>query len=112
MNLLSVQKQALAKIMMEIIAADDEVDREEERYLEQIQSSLKISLKDIQSSTEMELTTCLEALNELSEMDKFSVGVILHEMVYADGSAHPEEEKVLKFVCEGANIDLPKTTSY
>lgn len=107
MNLTSIQKQALAKVMLEIIVADDEVDKEEIKYLEQIQDTLGITIEEIQDSTEMNVLKCISILKELDELDKYAVAVIMYEMVYADGSAHPEEEKVLKVVCDGAEIEMP-----
>ncbi len=110
MNLNTLQKQALAKVMLEIIVADDQIDKEEIKYLEQIQNTVGISVEEIQESTDMEVLNCLSILKELDELDKYAIGVIMHEMVYADGSAHPAEEKVLKVICDGAEIELPATS--
>lgn len=104
MNLSEIQKRALAKVMMEIIVADDDIDDREVDFLDKVQTTLSISVEDIQHSTAMELELCMSILSEMSETEKRGLGLLFSEMVDADGQADLKEEEMLKRLLEDAGI--------
>ena len=109
LNLTSLEKQAVAKVLLDIVHADGRVTVGEGLYFQQLQNVLGISDSDINKAKGMNALGCLLILKNLLPIEKAALAVMMLEMIQADGNVDKEELKVFAVVCAAADIPLPKT---
>jgi len=109
LNLTSLEKKAVAKVLLDIVNADGRVTVGEGRYFQQLQNVLGISDSEIEEAKYMSVTGCLSIIRDLLPVEKGALAVMMLEMIRADGDIHKEELKVFAVVCAAADITLPKT---
>ncbi|MGL4955733.1 MAG: hypothetical protein ACRC9X_00970 [Bacteroidales bacterium] len=106
-NLSSLEKKAIAKVLLDIVNADNKITNGEVRYFEQLQRNFDITDEQIEEAKYMSVTGCLSIINDLQFIDKKAVAIMMLEMIKADGEIDKEEVKIFSFVCAAANIPLP-----
>lgn len=110
LDLTKLEKKAVAKVLLDIVNADDRVTIGESAYFQQLQNVLGISDSDIEEAKYMSVTGCLSILRDLLPLEKNALAIMMLEMIRADGKVDKEELKVFAVVCAAADIQLPKTT--
>lgn len=104
MYLSDLEKKAIAKVLLEIMNADDQVVTNESLTMLDLQSKLGISMDQVMAAKNLNAYTCLETISEMSAEKKALVVVAMHRMILADGKEHPEEIKIFNTVCQLGQI--------
>lgn len=99
-----LEKRAIAKVLLDIVNADGVVANGEVRYFRQLQNNLDITDEHIRQAKSMGVFTAITIIRGMSQTERLSVGVMMHEMIEADGDVDMEELKVFNAVCELGNI--------
>ena len=107
MNISLDHRKAVARILLEIIVADDIVDPSELDQLEKVRNELKMKQADIDASMDMKNEAAYALIGELSADQKEVIGELLFAMVMADGIKDPSEERKLHEICAQTGILLP-----
>lgn len=110
LDLTQLEKKAVAKVLLDIVNADDRVTIGEGAYFQQLQNVLGISDSDIEEAKYMSVAGCLAILRDLLPHEKNALAIMMLEMIRADGEIDKEELKVFAVVCAAADIQLPKIT--
>ena len=106
MYLTDLEKKAIAKVLLEIMNADDQVVTEESLTMLDLQSKLGISMDQVLAAKNLNAYTCLDTISKMSADNKAIVVTAMHRMILADGKEHPEEIKVFNTVCKFGQIHL------
>lgn len=107
MNLSEEQRIAVAKVLVDIMVSDGEIDQSEVRIMKAMQNRLGITGEDMEDAMDMEDDECKQHLTGLSEADKVEFGQVFNEMLHADDHPHDAEYMELKRFCTGTGIPLP-----
>ena len=107
LDLTTLEKKAVAKVLLDIVNADDRVTVGEVNYFQQLQGVLGISDSEIEEAKYMSVIGSLAILKDLSPIAKQGLAIMMLEMINADGEVDDEEMKVFVVVCAGAEIPLP-----
>lgn len=107
MHITQKQRQAIAKVLLDIIIADDIIDDKEIELLGKIQNQLGITDQEIEDCQSMDHNDALQLLGELSDADKDAVGTMMYEMIHSDGHADEVELIALQSICASTGILLP-----
>jgi uncharacterized tellurite resistance protein B-like protein len=107
LNLTSLEKMAVTRVLVDIANADGEVSKHEVAYMMQLQSVLGITNDELVRSKRMGVTESLAVLKAMLPHEKALLGYMMHQMIHADGSVDEEEKKIFVFVCLMAEIPLP-----
>ncbi len=108
LDLTTLEKKAVSKVLLDIVNADGRVTVGEINYFQQLQNVLGISNSEIEEAKYMSVTGCLSILRDLLPHEKQALAIMMLEMIRADGEIHDEEMKVFIVVCAAADIPLPK----
>lgn len=100
------EKLAIVKAIDKVILADQEVARGEMKYLGQLMKILDFDSEFVEEARKFHIKQANAILEGLSEPKKHSLGIMLHEMAYADGYLGKEEVKVLFSMFETAGIKI------
>jgi uncharacterized tellurite resistance protein B-like protein len=109
LNLTSLEKKAVSKVLLDIIAADGRITVGEVSYFEQLRKVLGISNSELEEAKSMSVTGCLLIIKDLTLIEKQALAIMMLEMIRADGDIDNEEMKVFIVVCAAADIPLPET---
>jgi uncharacterized tellurite resistance protein B-like protein len=107
LNLRSLEKTAITKVLFDIIAVDGDFKVGEAKYMAQLQDVLNISKSEMDAVQNMSVTRALSIINNLTEGDKLLVQVMMLEMMRADGHIDEEEMKIFLVVCAATGMPLP-----
>lgn len=106
-NLTSLEKKAVTKVLLDIVNADGRITVGEGKYFLQLKNAIGISDSEIEEAKYMSVVGCLSILRGLTSDEKRLLAVMMLEMINADGDIDEEEMKVFIVVCAGADIPLP-----
>jgi uncharacterized tellurite resistance protein B-like protein len=106
-NLTTLEKKAVTKVLLDIVNADGRVTLGEGKYFSQLQNVLGISDSEIEDAKYMSVIGCLSIIKELLPHEKQALAIMMLEMIRADGDIDDEEMKVFIVVCAAAEIPLP-----
>ncbi len=106
-NLTSLEKKAVTKVLLDIVNADGRLTVGEGQYFMQLKNVLNISDSDIAEAKNMSALGCLSILRGLTQEEKGLLAIMMLEMINADGDIDEVEMKVFIVVCAGADIPLP-----
>jgi len=107
LNLSSLEKKAISKVLLDIVNADGKISGGEVLYFQQLQKALGISDEELQEAKFMSVIGCLAILKGLLLHEKEALAIMMLEMIRADGKVDDEELKVFAVVCAAADIPLP-----
>ncbi len=100
------EKLAIVKAIDKVILADQKVAKGEMAYLGQLMKLLKFDSEFVEEARKFQMQQANLILEGLSQPKKHSLGIMLHEMAYADGYLGKEEVKVLFSMFETAGIKI------
>lgn len=100
------EKLAIVKAIDKVILADQKVAKGEMEYLGQLMKILDFDSEFVEEARKFHMKQANAILEDLSEPKKHSLGIMLHEMAYADGYLGKEEVKVLFSMFETAGIKI------
>ncbi len=100
------EKLAIVKSIDRVILADQKVRQAEMVYLGQLMKLLDFDSEFVEEARRFNISQANLILAELSEAKRHSLGIMLHEMAYADGEMDPEEIRTLFTVFETAGIKI------
>jgi len=106
-NLTSLEKKAVTKVLFDIINADGRITVGEGQYFLQLKRTIGISDSEIEEAKFMSVLGCLSILRGLTSEEKAALTIMMLEMINADGNISEDEMKVFIVVCAGADIPLP-----
>lgn len=98
------EKRAIAKVLLDIVNADGKVTIGEGLYFKQLQNNLHISNEQIQEAKSMSVLTAIGVIRNMTQTERFAVGVMMQQMIEADGDMDSHELDVFNVVCDLGNI--------
>ena len=107
LKMTSKVNMALSKVLLDIVAADGKVSKEEKVLFSHIQEIFKIPLEDIKMASSLGVLEALAILRTLSKSDKDIIVIMMIDMVTVDGNVDDNELTVLRVVCNGIGVSLP-----
>ncbi len=111
LDLTTLEKKAVAKVLLDIVNADGKVTVGEAKYFEQLQRVLGISNSEIEEAKYMSVAGSLSIIRDMLPAEKHALAIMMLEMIRADGEVDDEETKVFIAVCAMADIKLPEAVS-
>lgn len=108
MNFNLNEKKAIAKVLLEIVAADGKVHDAEIGFMERYQKLMKLTYEEIIDSGNMNVARCFSILRGFSVEKKETVSMLMAKLINVDGHIDIEELEVFYAVLEGAQIPVPK----
>jgi hypothetical protein len=105
-DLSSLQKKAVARIMLDIANADGIITKEERIIFKTMEAFDFFSESEIEEAKRMSVLHCLSIIRNFSTSDKESLFEYMMTLSDVDGW-HEKEVRVLLTICEGADIPLP-----
>lgn len=109
LNLTSLEKKAVAKVLLDIVNVDNRVTVGESRYFQQLQDVLGISDLEIEEAKYMSAIGSLSILRQMNNIEKTALALMMFEMMKADGHIDDDEMKIFIVVCAGADIPMPES---
>lgn len=106
LHLTSLEKKAVAKVLLDIVNADSRFTIGEGAYFAQLQNTLGISDSDIEEAKYMSVVGCLSIIRNLLPHQKNALAIMMLEMIGVDDDVNSEELKVFTVVCAAADIPL------
>ena len=106
-DLTSLQKKAVACIMLAIANADGVITKEERMLLKTMEAFDIFSESEIEEAKHMSVDHCISIIRGFSYSDKKSLFEFLLGIGGVDGW-QDEEAKMLMTVCKGADIPIPE----
>lgn len=106
MDLSNLEKKAIAKVLLEIMNADDQVVTAESLTMLDLQNKLGISMDLVMDAKSLNAYTCLDIISKMNASNKAIVVAAMWRMIVADGKEHPKEIEVFNTVCELGQIHL------
>lgn len=107
LNLTTLEKKAVSKVLLDIVNADGRVTTGEARYFQQLQNVLGISDSEIQEAKYMSVTGSLAIIKNMLDHEKKLLAIMMIEMIKADGDVDDQEFKTFIVVCAAADIPVP-----
>ncbi|MDR2084258.1 MAG: TerB family tellurite resistance protein [Bacteroidales bacterium] len=104
LNFTSLEKKAIAKVLIDIAIADNKADSYESAYFVQIQEVLNISVAEIEETEYMSVAGCLKIIKNFTPDKKAAMVFMMREMIKVDGDISDEEFSIFQTVCEFAEI--------
>ena len=98
------EKRAIAKVLLDIVNADGKVALGEGLYFKQLQNNLHISDEQIRAAKSMGVLTAINIIRNMTQAERLAVGIMMQQMVEADGDINSDELKVFNVVCEMGDI--------
>jgi uncharacterized tellurite resistance protein B-like protein len=98
------ERIAIVRILLEMMNVDGEVALEEILYFGQLKKMMDITKDDFVNGKNINLLVSLLVIKEMPDEKKFSVGLMLHQMLNADGKATVSELKLFNMVCDTTGI--------
>jgi len=111
LDLTTLEKKAVAKVLLDIVNADGNVAVGEAKYFEQLQKVLGISNSEIEEAKYLSVVGSLSIIREMLPAEKHAIAIMMHEMIKADGEVNDKEIKIFIAVCAYADIKLPEAVS-
>lgn len=108
LDLTSLEKKAVSKVLLDIVNADARVTVGEARYFGQLQKVLGISNSELEEAKYMSVVGSLDIIKKMLPHEKQALAVMMHQMITADGDVDEEELKVFITVCALSEIELPE----
>lgn len=98
------EKRAIAKVLLDIVNADGKVAIGEGLYFKQLQNNLNISDDQIRAAKSMGVLTAIAVIRTMTQAKRLAVGVMMQQMIEADGDMDSHELDVFNVVCDLGNI--------
>lgn len=108
LNLTSLEKKAVSKVLLDILNADGKVTVGEAAYFQQLQNVLGISDTALEEAKYMSVMGCLSIIKGMLPHEKSALALMMLEMIRADGEVDKRELEIFAVVCAATDIPLPK----
>ena len=100
----SIERTSIANVLFAMMHADGNIDAREIMYFEQIQHAIAITNDEFERGKGEDLFRSLLILRSISNEKKIALGLMLHEMINADGKTTNEEMKLLLVVAHAIGL--------
>jgi uncharacterized tellurite resistance protein B-like protein len=104
LKLTDEQKIAATGILIAIAYADEIVKVEENVYIKEVFDSYNIPYEFVSKAKEMNIESCIEIINNLTDKEKKEIGSLMHGMMNVDGDRDAREEAIIDDICIKLNI--------
>ena len=104
MEFTQIERIAIAHVLIDLMNVDEVVDIRETLYMNQIRNALNISEAEIQAGKEQNALVALLTLRSMNNEKKYALGVILKEMIDADGKVARRELRYFNVVFEAVGM--------
>ena len=104
MEFTQIERIAIAIVLIDLMNVDEVVDIRETLYMNQIRNALNISEAEIQAGKEQNALVALLTLRSMNNEKKYALGVILKEMIDADGKVDRRELRYFNVVFEAVGM--------
>lgn len=101
----SIEKITIANILIHMMNSDNDVDVKEVLYFNQIQNRIGMTDQEFRQGKEQNLLISLAVIQSMTDYKKLLLGVMLHEMINADGKVDEKELELFNVVCKAGGID-------
>lgn len=105
MEYTSIERISIANILIHMMNADNDIDIREVLYFNQIQNTIGITNDEYQKGKEQNLLISLLCVQSMSNQKKLALGLMLTEMINADGKVDNKELEVFSIVCKATGLD-------
>jgi uncharacterized tellurite resistance protein B-like protein len=102
------EKLCITKVLLDIMNADGRIDDGEIQYMEQIRLLVGISDLDLDTAHNTSVSYSMSILRSMSDSKKIALGIMMAEMVKADGNSDAREIFVFESVY--SMIGIPNLT--
>ncbi|RIJ46314.1 TerB family tellurite resistance protein [Maribellus luteus] len=99
------EKMAMAKFLIEILKADDNIDPNETGYLFHLQKVLYITDSEVSDSSLLSHKEAISIIRDMSHINKMAFVHIMTQMVHSDGHVDGRESAIMMDIMFEA--DLP-----
>lgn len=104
MEFTQIERIAIAHVLIDLMNVDGVVDVRETLYMNQIRNTLNISEAEIQAGKEQNALVALLTLRSMNNEKKYALGVMLKEMIDADGKVDRREMRYFNVVFEAVGM--------
>ena len=98
MEFTHIEKVAIASVLIDLMNVDGNVDIREVLYLNQIRNVVNINDEEIEEGKKQNILTSLLILATMNSEKKTAFGLMLHEMINADGKVDNSEIKYFNII--------------
>ncbi len=104
MEFTQIERIAIAHVLINLMNVDGVVDIRETLYMNQIRNTLNISEAEIQAGKEQNALVALLTLRSMNNEKKYAFGVMLKEMIDADGKVDRGEIRYFNVIFEAVGM--------
>ena len=104
MEFTQIERIAIAHVLINLMNVDGVVDIRETLYMNQIRNALNISEAEFQAGKEQNALVALLTLRSMNNEKKYAFGVMLKEMIDADGKVDRRELRYFNVVFEAVGM--------
>lgn len=104
MEFSSIERTSIANVLLAMMNIDGNVDAREIMYFEQLKHAIAITNDEFERGKREDLLHSLLILKCISNEKKLALGLMLHEMINADGKITNEETKLLLVVAHAIGL--------
>lgn len=101
----SIEKLSIVNVLINMMNIDNNVDPREVLYFNQIQNNIHISNAEFEKGKEQQLLISLLCIKGMPNSKKLVVGIMLQQMIQADGVVNPRELELFNFLAESTGLD-------
>lgn len=105
MEFTQIERVSIARVLIDLMNADGNVDIRETLYMNQIRNVLNITDAEIQAGKNQNILISLLALKSMNNEKKYALGVMLTEMINADGKVDNNELKYFNIICKAIEME-------
>ena len=98
------EKVAIASVLIDLMNADGNVDFRETLYMNQLRNNLNISEEEIKEGKEQNLLVSFLVLGTMNNEKKYTLAIMLTEMIKADGKEDVNEIKYFNVVANAIGM--------
>ena len=104
MEFTHIEKIAIASVLIDLMNVDGNVDFRETLYMNQLRNNLNISEEEIKNGKAQNLLASLLVLGTMNNEKKYALGIMLTEMIKADGKEDDNEIKYFNIICDAIGM--------
>ncbi len=98
------QKKAIAKLLLDILSIDENIDSREVGFLDKILDMLTLSPQEHFEITHINTLRCLSIIKSMTIEQKSDFAVMMRDMIVADNHIDPKEAEAFYEICEYIDI--------
>lgn len=94
------QKMAMAKVLLDIMSVDEDIDTRETNYFEKVKDTLGLTAQDHFEALHLNTLKSLSVIKKMNSNQKKDFAVMMREMILADEFIDPNEAVSFYDICD------------